>query len=244
MAEPGGRPAFYAARSGGWRGWWTVLHPPYTAWHLSYVVIGAALAPRVDGGRLLATLVAFFFAVGVAAHALDELRGHPLRSGVPDRVLAVAGAVGLASAVAIGVAGLTRVGPVLAPFILVGPVLVLGYDLELFGGRLHTDLWFALSWGAFPLLTGYVAQAGRLGAAAMIGAAGAATLAHAQRSLSTPARLVRRRVSRVDGALAFDDGTVLALDDQVLLRPLERALRSLSWSLVLLAVALATSRLL
>ncbi len=27
-------PAFYAAGTGGWRDWWTLLHPPYTAWHL------------------------------------------------------------------------------------------------------------------------------------------------------------------------------------------------------------------
>jgi len=59
VAERPTRPAFYAARSGGWRDWWTLLHPPYTAWHLSYVVIGASLAPRVDTGRLVATLLAY-----------------------------------------------------------------------------------------------------------------------------------------------------------------------------------------
>ena len=59
------RPAFYALRSGGWRDWWTLLHPPYTAWHLSYVVFGAAVAPRLDGGRLGATVLAALLAVGV-----------------------------------------------------------------------------------------------------------------------------------------------------------------------------------
>ena len=77
MPEPERRPAFYAAGAGGWRDWWTILHPPYTAWHLSYVVIGASLAPHVDAGRLLATLLAFFLAVGIAAHLLDELHGRP-----------------------------------------------------------------------------------------------------------------------------------------------------------------------
>ena len=71
----GSRPAYYAARQGAWRDWWTLLHPPYTAWHLSYVVIGASLAPRVGLSALFATLIAFFLAVGLSAHALDELRG-------------------------------------------------------------------------------------------------------------------------------------------------------------------------
>ncbi len=41
-------PAFYALAPGGWRDYWTLLHPPYTVWHLSYVVIGASLAPEVN----------------------------------------------------------------------------------------------------------------------------------------------------------------------------------------------------
>ncbi|MHB8593760.1 MAG: hypothetical protein ACYDB3_05415, partial [Acidimicrobiales bacterium] len=72
------RPAFYAAARGGWRDWWTLLHPPYTAWHLSYVVIGSLIGPRVNWSTLGATVLAFFLAVGVAAHALDELQGRPL----------------------------------------------------------------------------------------------------------------------------------------------------------------------
>jgi len=54
--------AYYALGSGGWRDWWVLLHPPYTAWHLSYVVMGAALAPVLDLGRLAATLLAFALA--------------------------------------------------------------------------------------------------------------------------------------------------------------------------------------
>ena len=105
MAEAPARPAFYAARRGGWRDWWTLLHPPYTAWHLSYVVIGACLAPRVSVSRLVATLLAFFLAVGVAAHALDELHGRPLRTRIPSAPLVAATVVGLAGAVFLGIAG-------------------------------------------------------------------------------------------------------------------------------------------
>src|SRR5580704_15111424 len=82
--RPESRPAFYAARPGGWRDWWTLLHPPYTAWHLSYVVIGACLAPHVSLSILFGTLLAFFFAVGLAAHALDELHGRPLGTTISN----------------------------------------------------------------------------------------------------------------------------------------------------------------
>src|SRR5436305_10221398 len=101
VAEPS-RPAFYAARRGGWRDWWTLLHPPYTAWHLSYVVIGAALAPRVLLTNLIATVLAFFLATGLAAHALDELRGRPLRTAIPAAALVAVVVAGLAGALVLG----------------------------------------------------------------------------------------------------------------------------------------------
>ena len=241
MTENPARPAYYAAARGGWRDWWTLLHPPYTAWHLAYVVIGASLAPELDGVRLVATVLAFFCAVGVAAHALDEVHGHPLRTAIPDVALWGAAGAGLLGAVALGLLGVERVGVGLLAFIVAGPLLVLGYNLELFGGRLHTDVGFALAWGTFPVLTGYFAQAERLGLAALLGGAAAFGLSCAQRSLSTPARLVRRRVTRVDGTLVMDDGTVRELSDRVLLVPLERALRAMSWSVVALAIALAVA---
>src|ERR1019366_10606655 len=117
------RPAYYAARPGGWRDWWTLLHPPYTAWHLAYVVIGACLAPRVSLSALVATLLAFFFAVGLAAHALDELNGRPLRTHIPPWALVAVSVVSLAGAVGLGIAGIVQVGVALVPFIVVGPVL-------------------------------------------------------------------------------------------------------------------------
>src|SRR3954451_10851398 len=97
------RPAYYALERGGWRDYVTLLHPPYTAWHLSYVAIGAALAPRFHLDRLLWALAAFFLAMGIAAHALDELNGRPLQTRIPVRTLWLLAAGGLAGAAAIGV---------------------------------------------------------------------------------------------------------------------------------------------
>jgi hypothetical protein len=228
-------PAYYAARPGAWRDWWTLLHPPYTAWHLSYAVIGAALAPHVQISRLIATVLAFFLAVGLSAHALDELTGRPLRTQIPSAVLVAVIAAGLAGALALGVFGVT--------FMVAGPVLVIAYNAELLGGVMHTDAGFAAAWGAFPVLTGYVAQAGSLAVAPVLAAAGAFFLSLAQRRLSTPARDIRRRAVRVEGSITFGDGRVVPVTADGLLRPLERALRSASWAVVLLAAAMAVARL-
>ncbi len=237
------RPAYYAAAPGGWRDWWTLLHPPYTAWHLSYVVIGAALAPHVHLTNLLAALAAFFLAVGLAAHALDELHGRPLRTRIPAPVLIAVAAASLAAAVALGVLGVLRVGWALIPFMVAGPFLVIAYNAELFGGVVHTDAGFAAAWGAFPLLTSYVAQTGTLTVGPVLAAAAAFGLSAAQRSLSTPARMLRRRTASVSGTVTLADGDTISLDAGRLLAPLEHALRALSWSVVLLAAGLAVGRL-
>ena len=242
-AQAGARPAYYAASPGGWRDWWTLLHPPYTAWHLSYVVIGASLAPRVSLAPLLATLIAFFLAVGLAAHALDELNGRPLQTRIPAPTLVAVTVAGLAGAVAFGVAGVARVGWVLLPYMIVGPALVIAYNAELFGGIIHTDLGFAAAWGAFPVLTAYTAETGRIAVAPVLAALAALAMSAAQRRLSTPARTLRRRSVRVEGTVTLADGQVVAVNQVALLAPLEGALRAMSWGLVLFAAGLALARL-
>lgn len=241
--DPQERPSFYAARSGGWHDWWTLLHPPYTAWHLSYVVFGACIATHVSASRLVATLLAFFLAVGIAAHALDELHGRPLGTHISRSILVTSTVLSLGGAVGLGAVGVWKVGWVLIPFMVLGPVLVVGYNLELFGGRIHTDVWFAAAWGSFPVLVAYVAQTGSLNPAAVIAATGAFFVSAAQRHLSTPARLVRRRSATVEGSISLRDGATLAIDKRSLLLPLERALLSLSWGMVFLATAIAIARL-
>jgi hypothetical protein len=243
VAEQGQRPAYYAARPGPWRDWWTLLHPPYTAWHLSYAVIGASLAPHVYLSRLLATVAAFFLAVGVAAHALDELHGRPLGTVIPSAALIAATAAGLAGALVLGCFGVSRAGWILVPFMVAGPMLVIAYNAELFGGLVHTDLGFAAAWGAFPALTGYAGEDGTLSVAAVLAAAGALALSAAQRRLSTPARGLRRKAIAVEGTITFAGGKTIPVTASLLRDPLEGALRATSWAIVLLAAALAVARL-
>lgn len=255
MADPHGEAdgeavpaaAFYGKRGGRRADWWTLLHPPYTVWHVSYAMLGAGLAPHVDWAVLGATALAFFLAVGLAAHALDELNGRPLGTAIADRALWGVAAAGLAGAVAIGIVGVSRRGPVLIPFVIVGIGLVLGYNLELFGGRLHTDLGFAAAWGGFPVVVGYVGQAPPLTSASLAAAAAATVaavaLSYAQRCLSTPARTIRRRTRELAGVATLTDGTRHTLDRATLLVPLEGALRAMSWAVPLLAAAVVLARL-
>lgn len=237
------RPAFYALRSGGWRDYWTLLHPPYTVWHLSYVAIGAAAATRFDGLHLAATIVAFFLGVGITAHALDELNGRPLRTRISDRVLWGLAGVALAGAVAIGILGAARVSWWLLAFVAFGSFIVVAYNLELFRGAFHSDLWFALAWGAFPALTAAFAQTGELEAGAGLVALACMALTAVQRRLSTPVRLLRRRAREAAGRVVLDDGTEVTLDAAALRAVPETALRVLSLALPLLAAGLVIARL-
>ena len=237
-----GRPAFYALAPGGWRDYVTLLHVPYTAWHLSYVAVGAALTPAFAWDRFLPTLAAFFLAVGIGAHALDELNGRPLATRIPDTVLAVLAAVSIAGAVAIGIVGAVAVSPWIALFAAAGGFIVVAYNLELLGGRFHNDAWFALAWGAFPLATAYFAAAETLDAVAAAGAAAAFLLSRAQRLLSTPVRDIRRRVAAVEGRVVRADGSVEPVTAELLLRGKEGALRALAGAVVTLAAALVIMR--
>ena len=248
MDELAGRPAFYALHPGGWRDLVTVLHPPYTAWHLSYVAFGAVAAPELHAARLWAALGAFFLAVGVSAHALDELNGRPLGTQLSDRALQGLALLGLGGAVAIGLAGIVTVSASLIPFVVAGAFLVLAYNLELFGGRFHTDFWFAAAWGAFPALVGWWSNALAVHSVGQALAGAGVVLACfwlsvAQRRLSTPVRRLRRQTVAVGGEQRLADGTSVELDASVIAAPLDGALRALSVALPALAIGLVAIRL-
>ena len=243
MTDVRQRPAFYVLPSGGWRDYWSLLHPPYTVWHLSYVAIGAALAPDLHVGWLLETLAAFFLAMGLAAHALDELNGRPLRTRIPSGVLIAIAVVGLGGAIAFGVHGVIEVSSWLWAFIVAGAFLVVAYNMELFGGVVHSDLWFALAWGAFPVLTAYFAQTAVVRVEAVLAAAACAAISAAQRTLSTPVRRLRRTVVRVRGEVELNDGTRERIDASAIRDAPERALRWLSLAMPLVASALVIARL-
>jgi hypothetical protein len=220
------RPAFYALRTGGWRDYVTVLHLPYTAWNLSYVALGAALAPHFRTDRMVWTMAAFGLALGVAAHALDELNGRPLKTRIPSKGLVALAAASLAGACAIGVWAATAWSYGLLAFVAVGAVAVPAYNLEWFGGAVHNAWGLALSWAALPILTAYFAEAATLRAPAILAAGFGTAMILVQRTLSTPVRHARRSLGSLEGV-----------------EPMEQALRILPWANILLGAALVTARL-
>jgi hypothetical protein len=220
------RPAFYALKAGGWRDYVTVLHLPYTVWNLSYVALGAALAPHFRTGRMLWTMAAFTLALGIAAHMLDELNGRPLQTRIPGKTLAAGAAGALAGSCAIGIWAATAWGYGLLAFVAVGAFVVPAYNLEWFGGVIHNAWGLALAWAGFPVLTAYYAEAGTLRVQAFLAAGFATGMILVQRTLSTPVRHARRSVGTLEGV-----------------EPMERALRILPWANVLLGAALVTTRL-
>ena len=133
--------------------------------------------------------------------------------------------VGFAGAVAIGIAGIIVVSPLLVPLVLAGGLLVPAYNLELAGGRFHNDTWFAIAWGGFPAFTGYFVNALTIRPPGLLVAAACCLLSVAQRQLSTPVRRLRRNTTELSGRQCLRDGEVIELTRAGLSAPLEGALR-------------------
>ncbi|MCH8107559.1 MAG: hypothetical protein IIB30_04275 [Chloroflexi bacterium] len=240
----GKTPAFYAlGASGAWKDYVNLLHIPYTLWHLSYVVLGAALASTVHVDRLIGTVVAFFLAMGIGAHALDELNGRPLGTRIPRAVLIAMAVVSLTGALVMGtVAGLIAT-LWLFPFMAFGAFIAVAYNLGLWHDRFHSDYWFAFAWGAFPALTSYWIQSVNLTATVILLALACFTLSLAQRALSTQVRTIRRRTLNVAGTMEMTDGSIVTLDSSSMILAAERALVLLSVTVVVLAASLLAYRL-
>jgi hypothetical protein len=227
--------------------WFNVLHWPYTLWHLSYVAIGAGLAPVLSWPLLGWTLLAFFLGMGIAAHCYDLLKGDPLRLSLPKTHLFLVGYAALLAAMAIGVWQVTggNVPIWLVIAIPVGFVLAMGYGLE--WPILHGDWQFAAWWAVFPFLVGHFAQGLAFNPAIMPMGMFLFLTALVQRVLSTRARYLRRNVEG-DLAIMTSFSDCLMVDGQAagkswVLKPLDRALTWLSGAMVLLALATLSSHL-
>ena len=236
-------PAFYAIGAGsGWRDYVNLLHLPYTLWHLSYVVLGAAIAPDIHLDRLLVTLLGFFLAVGIGAHALDELHGRPLGTRIPKPVLIGLGIVPVCGAVALGVTAALVGTAWILPFVAFGGFIVIAYNLGIWNERFHSDFWFAFAWGAFPALTSYWINSPTLTASAVLLAIGCFLLSLAQRVLSTQVRIVRRRTQSIEGRMQLADGSSVSLDSSSIIAAPEKALFLLSMTMVAFSGSLAAFR--
>ena len=237
-------PAFYALPgTRAWHDYVNLLHLPYTLWNLSIVVLGTVIAPVVHVDRLLGTILAFFLAVGIAAHALDELNGRPMGTRIPSIVLVSLAIVSLAGAMALGVVAGILETPWMFAFVAFGGFIVVAYNLGLWHDRFHNDFWLAFSWGAFPVLTAYWVNALRFDFAVLFVAVACFLVTLVQRTLSTPVRTVRRKALRVEGFIEQTNGERIILDSKSIIAAPERALFLLAISSVILASGLLVFRL-
>jgi hypothetical protein len=231
------RPAFYARTGSRWGDFVSLLHLPYTLWHVSYVAIGAALAPELDWRVLAGTLTAFGIGLGIGAHALDEVKSRPLRTGFSDPALWLLGLGAMAATIVIAALGAAEVSRWTYAWAAAGVLLAVGYALE--WPLVHTDLGFAVAWGGFPVVVGYWAQTLGMSLPLVIVALGAVLLSLAQRALSTPARFVRR--STTESIVSFDEHRTWQRGQ--LLATWEKPLRLLAWTTVAVAIGLLATHI-
>lgn len=214
-----------------------LIHPPYTLWHLSYVLLGLSLSPTIFPERSAATLIAFFLGLGIGAHALDETMGNPLKTRLSKNVLYLLGFSALLAAVLIGIYYVVTLSILIIPFIVAESFFALAYNLEIFQKRFHTTAVFALSWGSIPFLAGYFVNALSISPGILIMAFAVALLTFVQKTLSTQARFIRRKISDVD-ALRLRTGESIPVTSQELISPAERSLKALTLMIFAISIAL------
>lgn len=226
---------------------WVLMHWPYSIWHLSYVPIGAALAPVMNWSLLGWTVLAFFLGMGIGGHCYDELNGRPLQTSIPTGVLVLIAVISLAGAVGIGAAMSYKYTIWIAPCIIFGCFIVLAYNLEWAKGFFHRDIWFGLAWGAFPAITAYIAQTHTLSWSGIIIGIFALLFSMAQRKLSLQSRFWRRRVTQLEGHFLISrpkgGSTWGQVSQRIIIGPVDLALKFLNGAVVAAAAGLLLMRL-
>lgn len=247
--------AWYDIKGKGWlRDLIIILHLPYTLWHLSYALIGAALAPQLNWGTMGWTVLAFFLGMGIGGHCLDELCGRPLRTKIPGVLLWTLAVVSILGAVSIGVFVGVRETVWIIPCIIFGGFIVFAYNLEWARGFFHYDFWFGFAWGAFPVMTAYIAQTHTVSWGVVLVAGACILYSMAQRVLSFHGRFFRRKVRGIEGRYYLygegpvcpgspDGGPYKELTREMIIGPAEVGLKFMNGTIVIAAIGLLLSHI-
>jgi len=206
-----------------------LLFLPYTAMVLGFTLIGSMLAPAIHWDRVAAIVLIYFLALGIGAHALDALgsrEGKPWGNAFSRTQLWTVAIASVVAAYAVGVWYMVRYTPLLWLIAIPEGFFLLAYNLEWFGGRFHRDSWFAVSWGALPVLAGYVLQTNAISLAALLMALAMAMLSLVEIKASRPYKELRR-AAVVDARSA----TLEAILKSVSLGVLALAAGMLAWRL-------------
>ncbi|MBA2486132.1 MAG: hypothetical protein H0V35_08540 [Nitrospira sp.] len=210
-----------------------LLFLPYTGMVLAYTIMGAMLADDIHWDRVGAIVFIYFLALGIGAHALDALGTKGVKPWGPVLPPALLWCLALSSiliAYGIGFYYIVNAAPFLAPIAVVEGFFLFAYNLEWFNGTFHTDAWFALSWGALPVLAGYVLQTNRVSLAALVVAMAMGLLSLVEIKASRPYKALKRRI----GPMLLENSRVHEED----IRRFELILQSLSSAVILLSLGL------
>jgi hypothetical protein len=202
-----------------------LLFLPYTGMVLSFSVIGSLLSERIYYERVAAIVIIYFFGLGIAAHALDALGSKgtkPWGTVFTKAQLWVLAIISLSVAYGIAIYYMILYVSLLWVIALLEGFFVFAYNLEWFAGRFHTDLWFAFSWGALPVLAGYIMQTNGVSLPSLILALSAALFSTVEIKVSRPYKELKRR---------WPD---LNREEQALLQRYETLLKCISIGVILL----------
>lgn len=235
------KPAWYVYGGGLVGDFLALTHPPYTAWHLSYVVMGISLAPKVFLDRSVAVLAAFLLGLGLGAHALDESQGHPLKTRFSDNALRFIAVTTIGGATVIGLFYAVTLTPLILFFVVVESFIAFAYNLEWFNGKFHNPIIFALGWGSMPLLTAFYVNALTLNLPALLMAIAAGGLSLVQYVLSNYSKILRRRIAPVK-ALQLEDDTSIPITTSDLIDACDNSLKLLTVSVIVIALTLLSLR--
>jgi hypothetical protein len=203
---------------------------PYTGMCISFAVIGSALVADMHWERVGAIALIYALALGVGAHAADTMgskKAKPWGSYFTKKQMVALMASSLALAYAIGIYYIVLYAPLLAVVAVLEGFFLFAYNFEIWGGRFHSDFWFAASWGALPVMAGYLIQAGDAGLLPYLAACAAGLASFAEIRMSRPYKQLKK--SGADPARAAR---------------LERHLKALSLSTIAFAAMLLLARLL
>jgi hypothetical protein len=168
---------------------------PYTGMCLSFAILGSMSAPEVHWDRVGAIALIYALALGIGAHAADAIgskNSKPWAGYFTKRQMAVLMLASVAAAYTIGMYYIVMHVPLLGVVAALEGFFLFAYNFELFGGRFHNDLWFALSWGALPAMAGYLIQTGEFSLLPFAVAAGAAVASYIEIKMSRPYKQAKR----------------------------------------------------
>ena len=172
-----------------------MLFLPYTGMCISFTIIGSMLSESIAWDRVLSIFIIYFLALGVSAHAADNLGSKKIKpwgnyfSTFELRLMVIGG---LSVSYILGIYYIITFVPLLLIIAIIEGFFLFAYNFELFNGLFHNNFWFAVSWGALPLLAGFVIQTNSISVLSLISSIMAFFVAYTEIRISRKYKELKR----------------------------------------------------